>query len=136
MPFYKRENDELMVAPNFVLGPGFELRAETHDEHTYPVEGWYWFDNLDAAMAGLLRQPSIGIVTMRQARLALLGAGLLPQVNAAIAAMPGVEGDAARIEWEYAQEVRRDSPIVAGLSAALNLSASDLDTLFAEAAKL
>lgn len=50
MPFYKRENDELLVAPNFVIGPGFELRAETHADHTYPVEGWYWFDHLDAAM--------------------------------------------------------------------------------------
>lgn len=43
----------------------------------------------------------------RQARLALLGAGLLAQVNTAVANMVGAEGDAARIEWEYAQEVRR-----------------------------
>ena len=75
-------------------------------------------------------------VTMRQTRLALLGAGLLAQVNAAIAAMPGAEGEAARIEWEYAQEVRRDSPLVAGLSAALGLTDEALDDLYQVAAGL
>ena len=74
--------------------------------------------------------------TMRQARLALLSAGLLAAVNAAIAAMPGVAGEAARIEWEYAQTVERDSPLVAGLTAALNLTQTQIDDLFALAATL
>ena len=76
------------------------------------------------------------VVTMRQARLALLGAGLLAQVNTAVANMPGAEGDAARIEWEYAQEVRRDSPLVAVLSAAFGWTSAQLDDLFTEGAKL
>lgn len=76
------------------------------------------------------------VVTMRQARLALLGAGLLAQVNTAVANMPGAEGDAARIEWEYAQEVRRDAPLVAALSAAFGWTSAQLDDLFTEGAKL
>ena len=76
------------------------------------------------------------VVTMRQARLALLGAGLLAQVNTAVANMPGAEGDAARIEWEYAQEMRRDSPLVAALSAAFGWTSAQLDDLFTEGAKL
>ena len=76
------------------------------------------------------------VVSMRQARLALLGAGFLASVNEAIAAMPGVGGEAARIEWEYATEVRRDSPLVDGLSAALTLDAETLDSLFTQAAAL
>lgn len=76
------------------------------------------------------------VVTMRQARLALLGAGLLAQVNTAVANMPGTEGDAARIEWEYAQEVRRDSPLVAALSAILGLTDETLDNLYKVAAGL
>ncbi len=76
------------------------------------------------------------VVTMRQARLALLGAGLLAQVNTAVTNMPGADGDAARIEWEYAQEVRRDSPLVAALSAAFGWTAAQLDDLFTEGAKL
>lgn len=75
-------------------------------------------------------------VTMRQARLALLGAGLLSTVNATIESMAGVQGEAARIEWEYALSVERDSPLVAGLSAALGLTAAQLDALFTTAAGL
>lgn len=73
-------------------------------------------------------------VSMRQARLTLLAAGLLDAVNAAIAAMPGVDGDAARIEWEYATEVRRDSPLVSSLGPALGLDDAALDALFLAAA--
>lgn len=75
-------------------------------------------------------------VTMRQARLALLGAGLLPQVDAAVAAITGAAGEAARIEWEYALTVERDSPLVASLTAALGLTGTQLDELFTQAAAL
>ena len=75
-------------------------------------------------------------VTMRQARLALLGAGLLSQVNTAIASMPGAEGEAARIEWEYAQEVRRDSALAQSLVPALGMNEAGLDALFTAAAAL
>lgn len=69
-------------------------------------------------------------VTMRQARLALLEEGLLSFVNTAIAA----GADAAKIEWEYATEVKRDSQLVSFLSAALSLSEEQLDSLFVLAA--
>jgi hypothetical protein len=75
-------------------------------------------------------------VTMRQARLALLQAGLLASVSAALAAATGMAGDAARIEWEYAATVDRDSPLVAGLVATLGLTDAQLDALFAAAAAL
>ena len=45
-------------------------------------------------------------------------------------------GDAARIEWEYAATVDRDSPLVAGLVATLGLTDAQLDALFAAAAAL
>lgn len=72
-------------------------------------------------------------VTMRQARLALLGEGLLAQVDAAVASVPGAAGDAARIEWEYALSVERNSPLVASLTSALGLTAEQLDALFTTA---
>jgi len=75
-------------------------------------------------------------VTMRQARLALLGASVLASVDAAIAAMPGVEGEAARIEWEYAHEIRRDSPLVMAMSSLLALTEAALDQLFITANSL
>lgn len=75
-------------------------------------------------------------VTMRQARLALLAANMLTTVNTAIAAMPGAEGEAARIEWEYAQEVRRDSPLVSALSVAFGWTGAQLDAMFISAKTL
>lgn len=75
-------------------------------------------------------------VSMRQARLALLDSGLLQLVNNAIAAMHGTEGEAARIEWEYATEVRRDSPLVGALAGPLNLTEAELNQLFISAAGL
>ena len=42
--FYKLDG-ELLYGPNFVLNANYELRKETHEQHTYPVDGWYWFDS-------------------------------------------------------------------------------------------
>ena len=76
-------------------------------------------------------------VTMRQARLALLGVGLLDDVYAAIAAIPDpVQRKAAEIEWEYAQTVDRNSPFTQQMAAGLTLTAEQLDALFTQAAGL
>lgn len=72
------------------------------------------------------------VVSMRQARLALLAASLLDDVEAAIAAAP----QAARIEWEYATEVHRDYGLVLTLAPALGLTDQQLDDLFVTAASL
>lgn len=136
MPFYKKDNNELLVSHTSVIGPGFELYAETHDQHTYPVEGWWWFDTLEQAMAALAPTED-GSVTMRQARLALLQAGLLDQVDAAIAAIQDpVQRKAAEIEWEYSSAVKRDNVFVQTLSSALGLTEVQLNQLFATAAEL
>lgn len=75
-------------------------------------------------------------VTMRQARLALLGAGLLDDVDAAIAALPSPQKEAAKIEWEYSQEVQRHNGFVSVLAPALGMTDEQTDALFMEAAKL
>jgi len=88
----------------------------------------------DEEAAALVAIPEVPfkptVVSMRQARLALLGAGLLGVVSDTIASMPGVQGEAARIEWEYATEVLRDSPLVLGMP---GLTAEQLDALFVAA---
>lgn len=71
-------------------------------------------------------------VTMRQARLALLQAGLLSTINAGISAMP----EDVQIEWEFATTVERTSPLVATLATALSLDEAALDQLFAAGALL
>lgn len=72
------------------------------------------------------------VVSMRQARIALLQAGYLNNVTAAINA--GSEAD--RITWEYATEVRRDDPLVVNLSATLGLTDVQIDNLFELAATI
>lgn len=76
------------------------------------------------------------VVTMRQARLALLQSGILTQVNTAVANMPGAAGDAARIEWEFSSTVERHRPLTQALGAALGLTDAQLDDLFRLAATL
>lgn len=76
------------------------------------------------------------VVTMRQARLALLGAGLLASVDAAIDRLPSPQKEAARIEWEYATEVQRSSGLVPMMGAALGLDEAGLDALFIAAVAL
>lgn len=76
-------------------------------------------------------------VSMAQARKALLGAGLLGAVEAAIGAIADeAERQRAAIDWEYATEVRRDSPLVASLAPALGLADAQIDALFAGAGAL
>lgn len=75
-------------------------------------------------------------VTMRQARLALLGAGLLDDVEAAIAALPSPQKEAAKIEWEYSQEVQRHNGFVSVLAPLLGLTEAQTDALFIGAAQL
>lgn len=76
------------------------------------------------------------VVTMRQARLALLSAGKLAAVATAIAALPSPQKEAMQIEWEYATEVRRASPHIKTLMGALGFDDAALDVLFVQAAKL
>lgn len=76
------------------------------------------------------------IVTMRQARLALLAAGRLGDIEAAIAALSEPDKSQVSIEWEYASIVERNSPWVSTMAAALGMSDTDLDQLFISAAEL
>ncbi len=91
----------------------------------------------DHADVQAFRAPPVPrVVEMAQARLALLQAGLLTQVQSAIDAMPGTDGQAARIAWEYRATVRRDSTLVQALAQQLALTDEQLDALFTAAAAL
>lgn len=79
----------------------------------------------------------VRVVSMRQARLALLQSNLLSQVEAAIAAIEDAgQRQAVQIEWEYAAEVDMTHPWVQSLASALGLTEAQLDDLFTLAATL
>lgn len=69
-------------------------------------------------------------VTMRQARLVLLGAGLLDDVEAAINALPSPIKEQARIEWDYSSTVQRHNGLVSQLGPLLGLTEAQLDSMF------
>lgn len=75
-------------------------------------------------------------ITPRQARLALLNAGLLAQVATALDSLPSPDKEAAKIEWEYATTIERDSAWVANLGSALELTEKQVDDLFLQAIQL
>ena len=78
------------------------------------------------------RNPVPQQVTMRQARLALLSAGLLDDVEAVISAA----GRVAQLEWEYAAVVDRSNPAVAAVQQQQGITDAQIDDMFREAAKL
>lgn len=80
--------------------------------------------------------PVPATVTMRQARLALLQAGKLSNVDAAIATLPSPQKEEAQIEWEFSSTVERSRPITQMIGAALGMTESELDDLFILAATL
>lgn len=71
------------------------------------------------------------VITMRQARLQLLEVGLLDDVEALVAL-----DRKSQIEWEYASEVYKESPLIESVKGALNLTDAQIDSMFVEASKL
>ena len=75
-------------------------------------------------------------VTMRQARLALLGIDKLKLVQTAIDTLDEPMKSAAAIEWEYSSAVNRNSEFVEVLGKLLGLNSDGIDNLFIAASKL
>lgn len=133
MAFYKRDGDDLQIAPTCVFGPEINLRAESRAGDVYPIAGWYWFDTLDAAMAGLPRGVTPGsTLTLVQLKLGLLALGKFPAADVAING--STQDD--KIAWLAAGEFERSSPLIARLAAGINLTSAQVDALFISAASI
>ena len=69
----------------------------------------------------------IPTLTMRQARLALLGVGLLDDVEVVITT------PSDRIWWDYSATVERNHPLVKAVLTALGKTDAEIDDMFIEA---
>jgi len=102
-------------------------------EYDRAISGCFWRDGawvIIDAVALLQAGVVPGSITMRQARLVLLQAGLLNVVSDAVSTMP----QAAQIEWEYAVVLLRDNALVLQVADEMGWSADQLDALFLAAA--
>ena len=70
-------------------------------------------------------------ITLRQARLYLLSIGLLDDLENIIN-----QNRAYQIEWEYANQIEKESPLVSIMGQTLVLTSSDIDNMFMEASKI
>ena len=130
--FYKKIENEILNGEN-ISTPLVTLKAEDKDSYVYPQDGWYWFDTFDEALVFFAGLKSSDSITMRQARLVLLNAGLLELVDNAIATG---SDEVLKVEWEYATEVRRDWSNLISMALTLGITEEQLDNMFLEGSKL
>lgn len=75
-------------------------------------------------------------ITPRQGLLILSRYNLLDTVQTMLAGMTGQEGVEARIDFEKANEWKREWPLLNGMATALGLSQAQVDQMFIEASVL
>ena len=138
--FYRRDGDQVQSA-NGVHSSEYSLTEESRADHTYPVDGWYWFDTLDEALDGLPRNRTEQAVPAWQARYVLAsvpagtegplantpGTNLLQQLDAFASQMldaPALEKFKGAATW------RRDDQMLIQLSQITGLTDADIDAWF------
>lgn len=72
------------------------------------------------------------VISRFQAKAALLQAGLLDDVEQAVAGSDAL----TQLAWAEAQELRRESPMVTAIAGALELTDEEVDDLFRQAAEI
>ena len=129
--FYKKQNNEIQYAPNYIEGNEYLLISSEKDTYEYPVDGWYWF-NSEILANDFFVNDSKNLVTQRQLRLGLLQIGIDPDDMTAMLS----SNKASLIEWNYATTIDREHPLVSQLGLALGKTSKEIDDLFGMAKEL
>ena len=144
--FYKRDGDQIQSAVG-VHAPDYTLDEATQGDHTYPVDGWYWFASLDEALDGLPLDRATQAVLAWQARYILAtmpaitdgplaaapGVNLLEQIDAFAAQAldaPALEKFRGATTWQ------RTDPMLLQLSALAGLDDAAIDAWFEAAGQV
>ena len=104
------------MATKLVNGVRFELTQTELDARQAELESYV--------------APVPQVVSMVQARLALLDQGLLAGVETALNALAEPAKTKALIEWEFRDTVHRNRDLVQSITLVLGLSETDIDNLF------
>lgn len=111
--------------------PVFTTKGTWEQQWTI-VEMYETQEERDVAIAAALKSRVPTSISMRQAELALLAAGLLDDVEALIPSLPRAD----QIAWKRATLVERSNPLVAYVQQVNGLTDLQLDELFTRAASL
>lgn len=126
MPFCKlNESGDLISSPNYVFGPGYELRAELRDTYTFPVNGWSWYETSEQAYDELVGSR---VITRAQAKLALLQMDLLDKLEKFMSS--DTTPREYKIAWNDALTFKRHSNTIIAVSQALSLTEEQVDKMF------
>jgi hypothetical protein len=132
MPFYKREDEQLLVGGTMVTTPNVTLTVDTKDQYNYPQDGWYWFETLDDALAFYANKQDVNSITPRQIRLQLSAIGMRQAVEDYVAASSLDIKD----WWEFSTYIERTSPLLINAATQLGMTSEQLDQFFIDASKL
>lgn len=131
MPFYKKEDDNIINGGDTVITPNAMLCVDNRDKLEYPQDGWYWFDNLDNAISFFADLSKPDSITPLQAELQLLKMELLDDVLELLKL-----DREAKIYWDRATQFLRYDPILLKMAGIIKMSDEKLDELFIDAKKI
>jgi hypothetical protein len=100
------------------------------------AEEWLEDDHPEVVAFNNPPPPVPQTVSMAQARLALIVAGLFSTIDAGLKALPEPQRTTALTAWEYAPTVSRNGALVTTLAGQFGLTEAQLDGLFTAAAAI
>lgn len=116
----------LGIVPADVFVPGLAEQFEPVPEGVQA--GWSLIDGVWTAPPEAPTPSSIPQeVSMRQAKVALFQMGMLAQINSIIESS---SDEILKLEWQYAQTVKRSWPTLPSLAQQIPLTDEDIDNLF------
>jgi len=131
--FYKIDGEHI-VSANGIAAPSFSLTEENHTEHTYPVDGWYWYATAAEALEGL--SVMTGSVTALQGMQALRVAGKAEAFVTWRNTLDPVDDFEIITFLDKAGRWERNNPILQTAATALGFTNAQVDNLFVLAATL
>ena len=96
-------------------------------------------EQITAALAAAQKtrlRARVPVISARQLRLWLHGAGLLEQIPMLIAALSEPQRTTTQIEWEFSTDYQREHSLVKQLGSALGMTSADMDLAWQQAAGL
>ena len=125
--------------PDDVSDDAWVDMVKRNQDHLTYISAEPWWEGSGYDIAALIAgadmtppPPPAPVISMRQAQLALLGAGMLDEVEAKIA----TADKKVQVYWRTSTELHRDNEILIGVATTLGMTSEQIDQLFETAKTL